>query len=445
MSASTNTLRIRLFAYLLGAICHLTFIFAVTAMAYSIFYGLGVGFGNFSAPWNYAVNLLLILQFPLLHSVLLSRAGRKFLAELFPPDIGNTIVTTTYATIASAQLLVLFVCWTPSNILIWLPTGVVYNILAVFYVGAWILLAKSMFDAGLGTQLGFVGWRALAKNAQPKYRPFPTSGLFRYTRQPIYLSFVLVLLTAPHWTFDRLMLTLIWSAYLYFAPRLKERRYIRHYGNDFKEYQQAVPYWIPIRFSRFSLLLVVAALLVTPQSRAQDRRWPFPERLNDSNTTITFNVDSTWHTVEGKTSGIGGTIIQKDIRDFNSIHAEVKIPVARFNTERESRDERLREVMAAEQFPFVEINIFNIAPGCLPERITDSSPCSTHAPATLLIRGVSKAVELPLHISRNQDSSLQASGSLTLSWQDFGIEDPSILVAKLAKDVTVQYTVQLGR
>jgi methanethiol S-methyltransferase len=73
----------------------------------------------------------------------------------------------------------------------------------------------------------------------------PPQGLFRLIRQPIYVAFVLTLWTVPVWTPDQLALAISYTAYCLLAPRLKERRFAKHYGIRFHHYRTAVPYVLP--------------------------------------------------------------------------------------------------------------------------------------------------------------------------------------------------------
>lgn len=66
-------------------------------------------------------------------------------------------------------------------------------------------------------------------------------------RQPVYLAFSLTLWTGPVWTADHLLIAVVWTIYCVVAPRHKERRYARQYGESFASYRAAVPYWIPRR------------------------------------------------------------------------------------------------------------------------------------------------------------------------------------------------------
>ena len=232
-------------AYAYGAVCHLIFAAAVLAMVAAMYFGMSESFGRVPAPWHIPANALLLLQFPLAHSVLLSARGRAVLARLAPAPHGRTLATTSYAIIASAQLLALFALWTPSGIVWWRAEGAALWGVTALYAGAWAMLVKASYDAGAEVQSGALGWMSLARNIRPVFPDMPTSGLFRVIRQPIYVAFALTLWTVPVWTPDQLALALGYTAYCLAAPRLKERRFATLYGERFAAYRARVPYALP--------------------------------------------------------------------------------------------------------------------------------------------------------------------------------------------------------
>lgn len=231
------------FAY--GIVCHLIFALAVVAMIVAMFFGMSKSFGTLAAPWSYVANALLVVQFPVTHSFLLTGRGRRALEALAPEPHGKTLATTTYAIIASTQLLALFVLWTPSGIIWWQAEGGVFLLFNVLYASAWLLLIKASYDAGAEVQSGALGWMSLAQDIRPVFPDMPVGGLFRYMRQPIYVSFALTLWTVPVWTPDQLALALVFTAYCMFAPRLKEKRFHALYGARFEAYKSKVPYFFP--------------------------------------------------------------------------------------------------------------------------------------------------------------------------------------------------------
>ena len=228
-----------------GVVCHVIFGLAVVAMIVAMFFGMSKSLGTVSAPYSYLVNVLLLVQFPVAHSVLLTTRGGKWLLNLAPRDHARTLMTTTYAIIASIQLLLLFALWTPSGVVWWSAEGGVFWLMCSLYAGAWGLLIKASYDAGAEVQSGALGWMSLMAKIKPVFPDMPTDGLFRLIRQPIYVAFVLTLWTVPVWTPDQLAVATILTAYCLGAPILKERRFNARYGARFAAYKSRVPYAIP--------------------------------------------------------------------------------------------------------------------------------------------------------------------------------------------------------
>lgn len=228
-----------------GIVTHLAFAAGVLAMIVAMFFGMSESLGRVPQPWAWPANALLILQFPLLHSLLLTRPGGRLLTRLVPGPHGATLSTTTYALIASLQLLALFAFWTPSGIIWWQAEGALFWVICTAYATAWLLLLKASFDAGAEVQSGALGWMSLMARIRPRFPDMPTRGLFGIIRQPIYVAFALTLWTVPVWTPDQLVLAASYTAYCLLAPRLKERRFAARYGDRFTRYRAAVPYVVP--------------------------------------------------------------------------------------------------------------------------------------------------------------------------------------------------------
>jgi protein-S-isoprenylcysteine O-methyltransferase Ste14 len=232
-------------ALVYGAICHAIFAAAVGAMIWAMFHGMSRSFGTVPEPWYLLVNAALLAQFPLVHSLLLTRWGGARLARAAPRGYGATLSTTSYAIVASVQLLALFALWTPSGVVWWQAEGAAFWGMSALYAAAWLLLVKASFDAGAEVQSGALGWMSLVQDIAPKFPDMPTRGLFAVIRQPIYVAFALTLWTVPVWTPDQLAVAITLTAYCLLAPRLKERRFHARYGNRFYSYKKRVPYAVP--------------------------------------------------------------------------------------------------------------------------------------------------------------------------------------------------------
>jgi len=242
-SATTSKRRSLALAY--GVVCHGLFAFAVSVMIYEMAFGLSRSWGVLHGPWRWIGNGLLLMQFPLAHSFLLSARGRAVLRVLAPAGFGTDLATTSYVIVASLQILLLFGLWSPSGVIWWQAEGWMLAVTIALYTAGWLLLLKSMFDAGITLQIGALGWWAVYRNTRPAYPPMPTRGLFRVCRQPIYVSFAITLWTVPVWTPDQLVLSAVLSAYCLAGPLLKEARFSRLFGSQFEAYRARHPYWLP--------------------------------------------------------------------------------------------------------------------------------------------------------------------------------------------------------
>jgi protein-S-isoprenylcysteine O-methyltransferase Ste14 len=232
----------RLIALSYGALAHSLFLAGVGAMLLNLHEGMCCALGTAHGMAALAANALLVLQFPIVHSLLLRRRGLRALSRLAPAGLGGDLATTTFSGIAALQLILTFLLWSPSGVVWFRPHGAAAVAMNGLYAASWLFLIKALWDAGLPLQTGWMGWTAVLRGRRPEFAPFPTRGLFSVCRQPVYLGFALTLWTGAVWTPDHLALAVAWTIYCLVGPRFKERRYLERYGEEFRKYQTAVPY-----------------------------------------------------------------------------------------------------------------------------------------------------------------------------------------------------------
>ncbi len=190
---------------------------------------------------------------------------------------------------------------------------------------------------------------------------------------------------------------------------------------------------------KLGLILFFCASTVCAQT------WTPPAEVNSETVKINFQVDSTWHLIEGEVPNVSGRIWLERKSDPTSIRGDLKAEVAAFDTDNGSRDKELRHVMDAEQFPVVSMVIsgFSGEP-CSPIKVEKTGECKGLLKAKITIRDVSKDIELP-YLVRRDGGSYDVKGEFSLRWADFGVEDPSILVAKLDDTVKIKYVMKMLR
>ncbi len=188
----------------------------------------------------------------------------------------------------------------------------------------------------------------------------------------------------------------------------------------------------------FSLLLFI------PQySSAQaPQTWDLPLIVNDTNTKVQFDVDTTWHIVTGHVSNISGNISLADSTNPLSINSEIHFPVKSFDTGWGMRNESLQDSMHMKKFPEVILKTSEIEGDCNPEKVQTEGKCQMLLVGTLKITDVTREAKIPVTIEAKENNFL-VQGKLTFKWTSFNIEDPSILMAKVDPDVTVTYSVSI--
>jgi len=228
-----------------GAVNHALFAAAILAMVAGLYSGMASSLGRLAGGAALGANAALALQFPLLHSFLLSRAGRAWLDRLAPREFARDLATTSFALVASLQVLATFALWSPSGVVLLQAQGPWRWLSLCAFAASWALLVTALANAGMGLQTGAIGWWSVLRGVRPSFGDFPTHGLLRRCRQSVYLAFALTLWAGPTLTLDRLALALVWSAYCALGPLHKEARHRARYGERFELYRRRTPYLLP--------------------------------------------------------------------------------------------------------------------------------------------------------------------------------------------------------
>lgn len=237
-------MRNKTIALTVGLTCHSMFAVAILLMAYALFGGLTQGFLPLGQHGR-VINIFLLLQFPLFHSFLLSKTGRRILESPFPREIARDLSSTTFSLFSSLQLILVFLFWTPDREIWFAPTGGLLAAWTLLYAGSWVLLIVALSEAGMAMHTGLLGWWAILRGIKPQYPKPSSKGLHSSCRHPIYFAFLLIILTAPVWSFDHFVLALVWVAYCLIGPLFKERRQRKIFGIEVTAQKKNMPYIIP--------------------------------------------------------------------------------------------------------------------------------------------------------------------------------------------------------
>jgi len=180
---------------------------------------------------------LLALFFAWPHSLLLFPPVQKWIKQRVEPAMMGCI----HCVATCVSLLVLFAFWTSSSRVVWQLSGWAETAMLAAFYGSWISLLYSLWLTGMGYQTGLLPWLYWVRRERAPRREFVQRGAFRVMRHPVYLSFLGLIWFTPRMTLDHVILTAVWTAYIYAGSYLKDRRLLRIIGEPYREYARRVP------------------------------------------------------------------------------------------------------------------------------------------------------------------------------------------------------------
>ncbi len=167
-----------------------------------------------------------------------------------------------------------------------------------------------------------------------------------------------------------------------------------------------------------------------------------PQELNEENTTIEYSVDAGIHHVTGRVTKLSGRV-WAEAGDDTKIRARISFSPLDMNSGNESRDARMRSVMDFQQFREITLSVTHSQ---LPNsrQLEFGQSLAGALEGTLTIRGITRHVAVPIKIKR-MASGVLIKGDTHISWTDYGIADPSTLIATVKDRVEIRYEVRLNR
>lgn len=177
---------------------------------------------------------------------------------------------------------------------------------------------------------------------------------------------------------------------------------------------------------------VVAAVLATSAPQAGST-WTLDPRAS----SITFTLKATLHEVEGSFELVSGEI-RFDPRT-GAVLGRVVVDARSGDTANGKRDKKMHEsVLHSTEHPIIEF-----VPTSFEGALEPHGKSDLRLHGTLRLMGVEHAVELPLELHL-EPGEARARGSFSVPYVEWGLEDPSAFVLRVAKVVQVSFEV-VGR
>lgn len=201
---------------------------------------------------------LIFLAFALIHSITVAHWFKELCRRIF----GETFMRVWYrflysmvsgVTAAAAIYLILQVpdraVWSAPSWLRWLLHGVqaagfLFGAQAFRYLDKWEFMGFRQV------------WRYLAKGEVKgnlegmTERDLVTEGVYGIVRHPLYVAGLIIFTFSPRITVNGLVITVLADLYFLFGMFIEERRFVRIFGSQYREYMKRVPRMVPRMFRR---------------------------------------------------------------------------------------------------------------------------------------------------------------------------------------------------
>jgi protein-S-isoprenylcysteine O-methyltransferase Ste14 len=189
------------------------------------------------------LDLVLLLSFAIVHSLLARPAAKRLVTRRVPPALERSL----YSLLAGAQVVLLIVLWRPpGGPPLWTVEAAAGR--ALLWAGqaaGWLLVLASLAAMDAAHLFGWRQARAWARGEPAPAPPLVRRGPYRFVRHPLYSGTLLALWSAPEMGRGRLLLAVVWTLYLLVGYRLEERDLAREHGAGWLEYRREVPPLLP--------------------------------------------------------------------------------------------------------------------------------------------------------------------------------------------------------
>lgn len=190
------------------------------------------------------INVALVACFGAHHSITARASFKRWWTRWVPP----TIERATYLYMTAAMSFIVIFFWQPIPITLWrVDTPLFAWGITGLYLATWGMMFAATFHFG---HFGFFGLRQAWDNFRSSTAPaasFTSRYLYALVRHPISVGWMLTPWLTPHMTLGQLVWALTITAYILIVTRFEEADLIEELGEDYRQYQQRVPAFVPGR------------------------------------------------------------------------------------------------------------------------------------------------------------------------------------------------------
>jgi hypothetical protein len=196
---------------------------------------------------------LLFLLFAFIHSITVSSKFKNACKNFFGDTFMRVYYRALYNSVSLATAIVVFraIHQLPDH-LIWIAPFRLKWLLHATQVLGLVFGALSFQHLDGGEFLGIRQvWRYISRHEKAgnaeglTQKKLVTTGVYGIVRHPLYLAGIILVTASPRLSVNGLTLTILADLYFAFGMLIEERRFIRIFGDQYREYVRRVPRILP--------------------------------------------------------------------------------------------------------------------------------------------------------------------------------------------------------
>lgn len=165
-------------------------------------------------------------------------------------------------------------------------------------------------------------------------------------------------------------------------------------------------------------------------------------KFKDKDSSISFNVSSTLHNVDGQVNKFKGQITLKssDDNEIDSADGFLEITADSLFTNQKQRDSKMKsDVLSILKFPLIKLKVNGAK--LTANKIKQEGIVYLKLLGDLTIRDVTKSVEIPVKAKLSSDkSSAQVTGSYVVNFLEYNVPDPSLpIIGKVDPNINIKF------
>jgi protein-S-isoprenylcysteine O-methyltransferase Ste14 len=197
--------------------------------------------------------LLIFLLFAFIHSITVTRRFKQFCQRTFGDIFMRVFYRALYNAVSffTAIIALHFIAQVPDHPLWTAPPWLQWSLHVIQLAGlAFGALAFEYLDGaefmGFRQVWRYLSRREVAGNIEGlTQKELVTNGVYRIVRHPMYLAGIVIFTFNPHITVNSLTITVLADLYFIFGLFIEERRFLRIFGDQYREYMRHVPRLVP--------------------------------------------------------------------------------------------------------------------------------------------------------------------------------------------------------